>query len=55
MMMGREKLFVLISNRQLTASNILELYGSRNNIETMFSDLKHRWIRGLSDALWKMS
>jgi transposase len=41
MMTGREGLFVLVSNRPLTASEILGLYRSRNDIETMFRDLKH--------------
>jgi hypothetical protein len=41
MMTGREGLFVLVSNRPLTASGTLELYHARNDIETMFRDLKH--------------
>ena len=41
MMTGREGLFVFVSNRPLTASEILGLYRSRNDIETMFRDLKH--------------
>jgi len=41
MMTGREGLFVFVSNRPLTASGILGLYRSRNDIETMFRDLKH--------------
>ena len=38
---GREGLFVLISNRQLTASEILRYYRDRNAVETAFRDLKH--------------
>ena len=38
---GREGLFVLFSNRPLTASEILETYRSRNDIEGAFKDLKH--------------
>ena len=38
---GREGLFVLFSNRPLTASEILEIYRSRNEIESSFRDLKH--------------
>jgi len=41
MMTGREGLFVLVSNRPLTASEILGLYRARNDIETGFRDLKH--------------
>jgi len=41
MITGREELFVLVSNRPLTAFEILELYRNRNDIETMFRDLKH--------------
>ena len=38
---GREGLFILFSNRPLTASEILEIYRSRNEIESSFRDLKH--------------
>jgi transposase len=38
---GREGLFVLVSNRPLTASEILKIYRSRNDVETAFKDLKH--------------
>jgi len=41
MMTGREGLFVLVSNRPLTASEILELYRDRDDIEMLFRDLKH--------------
>jgi len=41
MMAGREGLFVLLSNRPLTASEILDLYRARNDVETAFRDLKH--------------
>jgi len=41
MMTGREGLFVLVSNRPLTASGILGHYRDRNDIETAFRDLKH--------------
>jgi transposase len=38
---SREGLFVLFSNRPLTASEILKIYRSRNEIESSFRDLKH--------------
>ncbi len=38
---GREGIFVLISNRELTAEEILGYYRERNAIETAFRDLKH--------------
>jgi transposase len=38
---GREGLFVLLTNRPLTASEILEIYRSRNAAESAFRDLKH--------------
>jgi len=38
---GREGLFVLLTNRPLTASEVLELYRARNDVETKFRDLKH--------------
>jgi len=41
MITGREGLFVLVSNRPLTASGILNQYRNRNDIETAFRDLKH--------------
>ncbi|MCK9323615.1 MAG: transposase [Candidatus Methanomethylophilaceae archaeon] len=41
MMTEREGLFVLVSNRPLTASEILGLYRARNDIEVGFRDLKH--------------
>jgi transposase len=41
MITGREGLFVLVSNRPLTASEMLELYRGRNVIEAAFRDLKH--------------
>ena len=41
MITGREGLFVLLSNRPLTALEILDLYRARNDIETGFRDLKH--------------
>lgn len=41
MMAGRGGLFVLVSNRPLTAREILDRYRDRNDIETMFRDLKH--------------
>lgn len=41
MMTGREGLFVLLSNRPLTASEILDLYHARNDVETAFRDPKH--------------
>jgi transposase len=40
MMTGREGLFVLVSNRPLTASGTL-VYRAMNDIETTFRDLKH--------------
>ena len=40
-MTGREGLLVLFSNRPLTASEILEIYRSSNEIEGSFRDLKH--------------
>jgi transposase len=41
MMMGREGLFVLLTNKELTASATLELYRSRNAAEAAFRDLKN--------------
>ena len=41
MMAGREGLFVLLSNRPLTARDILDRYRDGNGIETMFRDVKH--------------
>jgi transposase len=41
MISGREGLFVLLTNRSLTASETLELYRSRNAAESSFRDLKH--------------
>ena len=41
MISGREGLFVLVCNRPLTASEILDLYRSRNDVEGAFRDLKH--------------
>ena len=38
---GREGLFVLLTNRPLSAEGVLELYRSRNAVETAFRDLKH--------------
>jgi len=38
---GKEGLFVLVTNRQLTAQEVLDLYRSRNAVETAFRDLKH--------------
>jgi len=38
---GREGLFVLLTNRELTAPKVLETYRSRNAAETAFRDLKH--------------
>ena len=38
---GREGLFVLLTNRPLTASEVLDLYRARNDVETKFRDLKH--------------
>jgi transposase len=41
MISGREGLFVLLTNRSLTASETLSLYRSRNAAEAAFRDLKH--------------
>ena len=41
MVTGREGLFVLLTNRPLTAERTMELYRSRNQIEEAFRDLKH--------------
>ena len=41
MVTGREGLFTLMSNRPFSASKVLELYRSRNSVETAFRDLKH--------------
>jgi transposase len=41
MVTGREGLFVLLTNRELTASGILGAYRSRNAVESSFRDLKH--------------
>lgn len=41
MICGREGLFVLLTNRPLTAEQTLDLYRSRNAVETAFRDLKH--------------
>jgi transposase len=41
MMTGREGISVLVSNRPLTARDILDRYRDRNGIETMFRDVKH--------------
>ena len=38
---GREGLFVLVSNRPLTAEEILRYYRERNAVEDAFRDLKH--------------
>ena len=38
---GREGLFVLLTNRPLSAAEALEGYRSRNAVETAFRDLKH--------------
>lgn len=38
---GRERIFVLLTNRPLTAEQTLSIYRSRNAIETAFHDLKH--------------
>jgi transposase len=38
---GREGLFILLTNRSLTASETLSLYRSRNAVESSFRDLKH--------------
>ncbi len=41
MVTGREGLFVLLTNRPLTAERTMELYRSRNQVEEAFRDLKH--------------
>ena len=41
MVTGREGLFTLMSSRPFSPSKVLELYRSRNSIETAFRDLKH--------------
>jgi len=41
MISGREGSFVLLTNRPLTASETLEIYRSRNAVESSFRDLKH--------------
>ncbi len=41
MINGREGLFVLLTNRRLSAEDVLERYRSRNAVETAFRDLKH--------------
>lgn len=41
MVTGREGLFVLLTNRPLTADRIIELYRARNQVEGAFRDLKH--------------
>ena len=41
MITGKEGLFVLLTNRELTASDVLKMYRSRNAVETAFKDLKH--------------
>lgn len=41
MVTGKEGLFVLTTNRSLTASSVLEIYRSRNAAEAAFRDLKH--------------
>lgn len=38
---GREEIFVLLTNRRLTAEQALSIYRSRNAVETAFRDLKH--------------
>ena len=38
---GREGLFVLLTNRPLTAEETLQYYHDRNAVETAFRDLKH--------------
>ena len=38
---GREGLFVLLTNRELSASETLNTYRSRNAVEAAFRDLKH--------------
>ncbi|MCQ2071205.1 MAG: IS1634 family transposase [archaeon] len=41
MISGREGLFVLSTNRELSAWKVLELYRARGQVETAFRDLKH--------------
>jgi transposase len=41
MISGKEGSFVLVTNRELTASDILRIYRSRNAAESAFRDLKH--------------
>ncbi len=41
MITGREGLFVLVTNRPLTAEETLRYYRDRNAVETAFKDLKH--------------
>ena len=41
MVTGREGLFVLVTNRPLTAEETLRYYRDRNAVETAFKDLKH--------------
>ena len=41
MITGREGLFVLLTNRPLTAEKVIELYRARNQVESAFRDLKH--------------
>ena len=41
MVTGREGLFVLLTNRPLTAEKTIELYRARNQVEGAFRDLKH--------------
>ena len=41
MVTGREGLFVLLTNRPLTAEKVIELYRARNQVESAFRDLKH--------------
>ena len=41
MVSGREGLFVLLTNRPLTAEKTLELYRARSQVENAFRDLKH--------------
>ena len=41
MITGREGLFVLLTNRPLTAEKAIELYRARNRVESAFRDLKH--------------
>lgn len=38
---GREGLFVLLTNRPLTAEKVIEPYRARNQVESAFRDLKH--------------